>query len=97
MKCTLIVAGLLCVVGGASAQERPVPYNISTTATQFDVGNNTYTFEVRFTANPCPGVGYSIAFYASGMKDSKDAVSHFQPQIDKIAADVAKDERCAAH
>jgi hypothetical protein len=31
------------------------------------------------------------------MKDSKDAVSHFQPQIDKIAADVAKDERCPAH
>jgi len=98
MKCALICAALLCVLHGeASAQEKPATYNIATNAYQFDASTNTYSFEVRFNAVPCAGVSYNIAFNASGMKDSKDAVSHFQPQIDKIAADVAKDERCPAH
>jgi hypothetical protein len=93
----LVAVALLCAVGAATAQEKPVNYDITTNAYQFDGGTNTYSFEVRFSANPCPGVSYNIPFNASGMKDSKDAVSHFQSQIDKIAADVAKDERCHTH
>lgn len=91
---------MICLFqGSALAEEKPAIYRIVTTATQFNATDNTYTFEVRFTANPCPEVNYSIPFYPSGVKDSDDAIAQVQPQIDKIAADLAKDEkkRCHTH
>jgi hypothetical protein len=101
MKHSLICAALLCVVHGAaaSAQEKPANYTITTGAYQFDASSNTYSFEVRFSANPCPGVNYNIPFAAAGMKDSEEALARFKPQIDKIASDLAKDQqkRCSTH
>jgi hypothetical protein len=76
----------------AFADEKPTSYRIMTTAYEFNDANNTYTFEVRFTANPCPAVNYNIPFRVSGVKDSDEAIARYQPQIDKIAADLAKDE-----
>jgi hypothetical protein len=100
MKRAFMSVALFCLFqGSALAVEKPTIYRIVTTATQFNATDNTYTFEVRFIANPCPDVNYDIPFNQSGVKDSDDAIAKVQPQLNKITADLAKDEekRCHTH
>jgi hypothetical protein len=93
----LISFALICLFQDlALAEEKAAIYQISTTATQFNEKDNTYTFEVRFTAHPCPEVNYQILFYPTG-KNSDEAIAKVQPQIDKIAADLTKDQNKHCH
>jgi hypothetical protein len=83
----------------AFADEKPNKYQITSLAYQFNQNDNTYTFEIRLIANPCPAVNYNIPLTSSGVKNSEEALAKVQPQIDKIASDLAKDEEknCHAH
>lgn len=98
MRASTVLALVCLCHGSALADERPAVYHIVTTAYQFNATENTYTFEVRFLANPCPDVNYNIPFTVVG-KDTDEAVSKVQPQIDKIAADLAidREKRCHSH
>jgi hypothetical protein len=98
MARAFVSLALICLFqGSALADEKPTVYHITTTAFQFDPSQNTYSFEVRFVASPCPEVNYNIAFNVAGVKDTDEAIAKVQPQIDKIAADLAKDQEKRCH
>jgi hypothetical protein len=102
MTRALISLILICLAQtSARADEKPTTYHIAMTAIQFNPNDNTYTFDVRFIANPCPDVNYNISLGANtgvnGVKNSDEALAKVQPQIDKIAADLAKDEEKHCH
>ena len=71
----IIIAIATC--GSALADEKPVSYRVVTTANQFNPTDNTYNFDVRFLANPCPDVNYNIGFSVTGVKDLDEARDRF--------------------